>query len=80
MKIETKITINLDEKEYILTRIEAENLYHALKKELGISNNVYWPTLPQNPLPQYPMPIHTPTHPLYPNVWCATSSTNIANS
>jgi hypothetical protein len=29
MKIETKITINLDEKEYILTQIEAENLYHA---------------------------------------------------
>ena len=65
MKIETqtKITINLDGAEYALNRSEAEDLYYKLKKELGITDTQIWPSIPQNPLPQYP------------RIWCGTNPT-----
>jgi len=78
MKIETqtKITIDLDGTAHTLTRSEAEDLYHKLKKELGITDTHIWPSIPQYPMPNIPeWPPQTPTTPSYPQVWCGTKPT-----
>ena len=74
MKIETraKIIITLDEKEYTLTRSEAQELYNKLKKELEIPDDT-WKTIPLPPLaplktfPLYPS--QPPSFPNQPGIW-----------
>lgn len=81
MKIETetKITITLDEKEYTLTRSEAQELYNKLKGELEITDTLPY-YLPKeksqppddwwcHPLPPLPaIPSHPP-FPKQPGIW-----------
>lgn len=79
MKIETetKITITLDEKEYTLTRSEAQELYNKLKRELEITDTLpyYLPKEKSRPPddwwyhPLPPLPA-IPSHPPFPQVWC----------
>jgi hypothetical protein len=72
IEIENRIIIKIQDKEFVLNKAEAMELYRNLKMVLGIDDYI-----PHNPIPMpkydenYPQKWPTmPEYPAYPNIWC----------